>query len=433
MAEPAPPARTVEAVAALVLGWFGTRLLLLVQALDPAQYSGAILGDVLLYAARVERMFQGEVPYRDIAIEYPPGSVPFTLLPGIVGGTGAGYRLAFALTMLAVDALGLYLAVRLRRTIDPGRWRIPVAYLVGVFLVGPLLLVRFDAVPAVCVLAAAVLAVEGRVQAAAAALGYGTAAKLFPAVCLPLLVIGVAPALGWGRALKRTLPGFLVALCLPVVPALLLSFDGTVASVLLYHARRGVQVESLWANGIALAHVLGGLDARTVYEFGALHVASGLSSWARALSTPLTLAAVAAAAALVWRRTGLVGPLRGADWTLAFALGLLAFMLPSKVLSPQYLLWLLPLVATLVADEATWPAFWAALAAGPLTQLVFPFRYDRLLRLEAEGVWLLTARNALLVVVAAVVARALWRDREPVAAAGPADPEPSMLDARGVR
>ena len=433
MARPTPPRETVEAVAALVLGWFGTRLLLLVQALDPGRYSGAILGDVLLYAARVERMFQGEVPYRDVAIEYPPGSVPFTVLPGILGGTGAGYRVSFALTMLAVDALGLYLAVRLRRTVDPGRWRIPVAYLVGVFLVGPLLLVRFDIVPAVCVLAAAVFAVERRAQASAAALGFGAAAKLFPAVLLPLLVVGLAPLTGWGRALRRTVPGFLVAFCLPVLPALLLSFDGTISSVVLYHARRGVQVESLWANGIALAHVLAGLPAQAVYEFGALHLASSLSPLAKALSSPATLAAATAAALLVWRRTRLDGPLDGRDWLLAFTLGVLAFMLPSKVLSPQYLLWLMPLAAALVPWEATWPAFWAALAAGPLTQLVFPFHYDRLLLLQPQGVWLLTARNALLVLVAVVVVRALWRGGAPAAAGAAGEQEPVVLDAGGAR
>ena len=87
--------------ALLLLGlWVLTRAVLLWVSLNPRIYSAALFGDVRLYGAKVERMFQGEVPYRDVAIEYPPGSVPFTILPALALGTGAGYRLAFAVEML---------------------------------------------------------------------------------------------------------------------------------------------------------------------------------------------------------------------------------------------------------------------------------------------------------------------------------------------
>ena len=41
---------------------------------------------------------------------------------------------------------------------------------------------------------------------------------------------------------------------LTVVPALVLSARGTADSVL-YHVQRGVQIESLWANLIGIAHL----------------------------------------------------------------------------------------------------------------------------------------------------------------------------------
>ena len=129
-------------------------------------------------------MFQGELPYRDVATEYPPGSVPFTILPALVTGTGAGYRLAFACEMLLVDAVGLWAATRLGRVVDAGRRRIPLAYVLAMVAVGPLLLLRFDLVPAVCVLLAATMAAEGRFGWAAAFLGYGTAPRSSPA-CSP--------------------------------------------------------------------------------------------------------------------------------------------------------------------------------------------------------------------------------------------------------
>src|SRR6266545_6257258 len=231
---PEPRWSVRRAIPAFVWLWVATRLLLLVISLNPRLYSSGVYGDVRAYGAKVERMFQGELPYRDVAIEYPPGSVPFTILPALAVGTGAHYRLAFAVEMLAVDALGYYAATRLARLIDAGRRRIPLAWVFGMLAVGPLLLLRFDLVPAVCVLFAVVLTDEGRPGAAAAALGYGTAAKLYPVVLAPLLVLGLVPALGWWRSLRRTVPAFLAGFAVSVVAALILSPSGTLGAVL-YH------------------------------------------------------------------------------------------------------------------------------------------------------------------------------------------------------
>jgi hypothetical protein len=408
-------------------------------ALNPRLYSAALFGDVRFYGAKVERMFQGELPYRDVATEYPPGSVPFTILPGLVVGTGAGYRLAFACEMLAVDAVGLWAATRLARVVDaahprriptggrpgargahvagtqsaPGsRMRrrhlaIPLAYVLAMVAVGPLLVLRFDIVPAVCVLVAAAMAAEGRLGWAAAALGYGTAAKIFPGVLAPLLVLGMVPALGWRRSLLRTVPPFLAGFGLTVVPALALSVRGTADSVL-YHVQRGVQIESLWANLIGIAHLFG-LPARTVYGFGAYDLTSEVSGVAKALSGVFTVAALAGAAWLVWRRARARGGLGPADWAGAFTLGTFAFVLPSRVLSPQYLVWLCAPMVGLAVVLAGRRALWTLVAAALVSQVTFPFRYTQLRRLYPFDVGLLTLRNLLLVAACVLVVRAFNR------------------------
>jgi Glycosyltransferase family 87 len=390
----------------LVVGlWALTRLVLLVVSLNPKLYSAAVFGDARFYAAKVERMFQGELPYRDVAIEYPPGSVPFTILPGLVVGTGAGYRLAFACEMVLVDAVGLWAATRLARVVDRGRRRIPLAYVLAMVAMGPLLLLRFDLVPAVCVLLAATMAAEGRPGWAAAALGYGTAAKIFPAVLAPLLVLGLVPVTGWRRSLLRTVPPFLVGLGVTVVPALLLSVRGTADSVL-FHVQRGVQIESLWADAIGLLDLFGGPQAHTVTGFGAYDLASSVSDLAKVLSGVATLAALAGAAWLVWRRSRRLGGLRPPDWAGAFAVGVFAFVLPSRVLSPQYLVWLCAPMVALVTGLTGRRALWTLVAAAVVSQVIFPFRYSQLRRLYPFDVGLLTLRNLLLVVTCVLVVRA---------------------------
>ena len=398
--------RSAGRVDLLVVGlWVLTRAVLLVVSLNPRLYSAAVFGDARFYAAKVERMFQGELPYRDVAIEYPPGSVPFTILPGLAVGTGAGYRLAFACEMVLVDAVGLWAATRLARIVDRGRRRIPLAYVLAMVAMGPLLLLRFDLVPAVCVLLAAAMAAEGRPGWAAAALGYGTAAKIFPGVLAPLLVLGLVPAMGWRRSLLRTVPPFLAGFGLTVVPALLLSVRGTADSVL-FHVQRGVQIESLWANAIALLDLFGGPQARTVTSFGAYDLSSSVSDAAKLLSGVATLAMLAGAGWLVWRRSRRLGGLGPADWAGAFAIGVFAFMLPTRVLSPQYLVWLCAPMAALAAVLAGRRALWALVAAALVSQVIFPFRYSQLRRLYPFDVGLLTLRNLLLIVACVLVVRA---------------------------
>jgi len=398
--------RSVGRADLLVVGlWVLTRAILLVVSLNPRLYSAAVFGDVRFYAAKVERIFQGELPYRDVAIEYPPGSVPFTILPGLVVGTGAGYRVAFACEMVLVDAVGLWAASRLARIVDQGRRRIPLAYVLAMVAMGPLLVLRFDLVPAVCVLLAATMAAEGRPGWAAAALGYGTAAKIFPGVLAPLLVLGLVPAMGWRRSLLRTVPPFLAGFGLTVVPALLLSVRGTADSVL-FHVQRGVQIESLWANAIALLDLFGGPQARTVTSFGAYDLSSSVSDAAKLLSGVATLAMLAGAAWLVWRRSRRLGGLGPADWAAAFAVGVFAFVLPTRVLSPQYLVWLCAPMAALVVLLAGRRALWALVAAALVSQVIFPFRYSQLRRLYPFDVGLLTLRNLLLIVACLLVVRA---------------------------
>jgi Glycosyltransferase family 87 len=433
-----------RAPAAVVALWLLTRLTLLVLALNPGLYDGAISGDVRGYGAKVERMFQGELPYRDVAIEYPPGSVPFTLLPALVAGTGAHYRFAFALTMLAVDAVGLLAAFRLGRATGGRRARVPLAYVLATAALGPIAYMRFDYVPAVCVLFAAAFTAERRPTAAAAALGFGTAAKLFPAVLAPLLVLGLVPMLGWRRALRRTVPAFTAALLVPVLPALLISARGTFEWVIGYHLDRGVQIESLWSNAILIAHHVIGLPASVGYEFGAFDLLSPWSPGSKALSGPVTLVALAGVAWLTWQRARRDGGIAPAVVPVVFAAGVLAFILPNRVLSPQYLVWVLPLLAGMVAtvdagqrEAASAPprkapalrALWYAVVAALLTQVIFPFRYDQLRDLSVFDTGLLTVRNGLLVAAAAAVVAVL---RWPLSSATSTAPRPGFrLSRRG--
>ena len=98
---------------------------------------------------------------------------------------------------------------------------------------------------------------------------------------------------------------------------------------------------------------------------------------------------------IAWRfwRERQEGP-TGLSLVVGFVAVLLAFILGNRVFSPQYLIWLLPLVVLL--PRRFWPPL---LAAYLLTVILFPLTYDGLIAMDLLPEVLLAVRNALLLVV----------------------------------
>ncbi|TML51834.1 MAG: hypothetical protein E6G21_06480, partial [Actinobacteria bacterium] len=86
------------------------------------------------------------------------------------------------------------------------------------------------------------------------------------------------------------------------------------------------------------------------------------------------------------------------------AAGVAAFVAFGKVLSPQFLVWLLPLVP-LVRGRRGLAASAVLAVALVLTQLWFPYRYWRLaLQQDAIASWLVLARDLVLILLVVVLA-----------------------------
>jgi hypothetical protein len=121
------------------------------------------------------------------------------------------------------------------------------------------------------------------------------------------------------------------------------------------------------------------------------------------------LLSVAQVAALVWIWTrfarGEATPERLAHYAAA---SLVAFVALGKVLSPQFLAWLIPVVPL---ARRMWATFLLTLAL-VLTQLWFPYRYWDLAReFDPLASWLVLARDLALVALLVVLVRG--RGREP--------------------
>jgi uncharacterized membrane protein len=348
-------------------------------------------------------MLDGEVPYRDFALEYPPGALPAFVLPGLAGESD--YRSAFELLMWICGMATLVLmGTTLARVGASSARLIAATAFAGIapLLLGSVILTRFDLWPAALVVGALAALVSGRDRLAHVILGLAAAAKLYPAVLLPVALIWVVRRRGPREALLAGAT-FAGVVAVVFVPFVILSPAGVWDS-LTAQLDRPLQIESLGAAILLAAHQLG-LYAPTVdASHGSQNLAGSLPNALATASTVLQLAALAILYVLFARAP------QDRDRLLAASAGaVVAFIAFGKVLSPQFLIWLLPLVP-LVASGAGITACWVLAAALVTTQLWFPSRYWDVVAFEPVG-WLVLVRDLVLVALLGVLVSATARAR----------------------
>lgn len=342
--------------------------------------------DLEIYREAGEAVLNGQIPYRDFFIEYPPGSIPAFIPPALFTDGRFEYINFFANEMALVLLTSLVLvALAARRLLGPASWLLPsIVFAAGAALMYPVALSRYDALVTLSLAAAAFCATLGGryVYVAYASLGLGAAAKLVPA----LAAVPLAATRG------KTVRGLALAAVIGIIffaPALFFG-GGRFVESFAYHAERGIQVESVWASILIYLD----LAERIGFGFGAFEVVGNGVGLASSLSLPATALLLLFTCFVMYREHRLAGlsPESFPRYAAAFVL---AFMVASKVLSPQYMLWLLPL-APLVGGKVGKGVSGLLLAACLLTTLIFPIYYDTLLDLASPGEELLIARNLLL-------------------------------------
>jgi uncharacterized membrane protein len=319
----------------------------------------------------------GLVPYRDFAVEYPPGALAVFIPPAAF----ADYATAFAWEMAAV---GLVLVA----VVAAIRWQAAVYVAFAPLLAGSLILSRFDLWPALLTVAALAALLGGRHRLGWGLLGAAVAAKLWPLVLVPLVLVWSYRA---GR-IRAALAGLVVAAAF-FVPFAVVAPHGLWNSVS-GQASRPLQIESLGASFYtAFGHpsVISSHGSQNIAGHGAvatffalLQLATLVALWIAFARGPATV-----------------------DRLLRYsAAAVCAFIVFGKVLSPQFLLWLIPLVP-LVRGRRGLAATGLLTVALVLTQVWFPRRYwDYVYAFDGAGTVL--ARNLALVALLAVLA---WPDR----------------------
>jgi hypothetical protein len=355
--------------------------------------------DTPLYQGYGEKIVDGKVPYRDFSVEYPPAALPVFVLPALADDDDYGSAFELLMWTCAVATIVL-LAVTLSAA-GAGTVRLYAATaFAGIMplLLGSVILTRFDLWPAALAAGALAALVSGRDRLGLGVLGLATAAKLYPAVLLPIALVWVARRRG-PREAALGLGLFAAVIAAFLLPFAILS-PGGVAHSLTTQLGRPLQIESLGAGILLAAHQLGLYDPTVVSTHGSQNLSGSLPGAVAAVETALQLVALVA----VWLLFARGRPDRE-RLLVASAAAVVAFIAFGKVLSPQFLIWLLPLVP-LVGGSAGIAACWVFAGALVTTQLWFPHRYWDVVALEPTG-WLVLVRDLLLVALLAVLVAAI--------------------------
>jgi len=246
--------------------------------------------------------------------------------------------------------------------------------------------------------------------------------KVFPAVAA---IVAVAGARREGR--RRAYPGGMSFVAVMAAGGLLWVLLGSPSGIeksLRFQTDRGFEVESTYAGLLFAASALGLLEARPTLDGTAWHLRATLPGWAAHL-TFILQAGVLALVVLRMLKTQDRDLMR---WTAA---GVTAVVVTSKVLSPQFLFWLLPLAA-LLDGKLGRRVRRLLLFCCAATSLVYPWFFSELLAGNGLMIAILNVRNAALIWLGAYLifrpradAGDIWT-RQPVGSSGAGEtPQPA--------
>lgn len=373
----------------VVLAWALTHLplfLLVLLVVSRAQ-------DVRYYAGWARILDGGAFPQHDPQWQYPPGAGALLWLPTLLGGD---YDAAFHWLAFAGDAAIMAMLVwaahrRQAGTAGPWLWVVAMPLLGSVAFYS-----RYDVLVAVFAVAS-VLVMAARPALGGVLAGLGALIKVWPG----LILFGAPPRRRGGLAAL----GGAVA----TVAVVLTTFGLTMAHALSFvtaQTGRGVEIESIFAMPFLIGRHLG-WPGRVEFRYGSVEYV-GPYVWLAA-DAALVVTALAFGWLLLWRvRSRRWRPATVADAALTATL---LFIVVSRVISPQYLVWVLALGAVTLCGRGSSqrPVVGLLVLVTGLTQLEFPIVFEGIKAGQPLPSAILLLRDVLLVVTTVYSMRRLWR------------------------
>jgi uncharacterized membrane protein len=371
---------------------------------------GTGAGSLEGYIARL--MLHGTIPYHPFiqGFEYPPLALLSFLLPGLITTSFPAYTWLFATELMIFDLLALLMLADLASTLKISVKNTLAVYTLVIIAVGPILVARYDLLPAMLVLAAVWAFIKGKNKLAWATAALGFAAKLYPIIIIPFFFIYQMKNRQYGRFIKGG-AAFLITLLVLFLPWIIIDHNGFWHSFT-YHFERPLHSESTYGTVLLAGQALGMTKVVGALTYGSWNLFSPLADSLATISFPLSAGILLIVYGLftwqLWKNseddmmTKMSEP--SATKLLQYtALAVTLFMLTNKVFSAQYMAWLCPLLPLAVGGgQYLVPALF--ILAAVLTQYVYPYNYIGFELGQSLPVFVLLFRNLLLILMAVLIA-----------------------------
>lgn len=355
-----------------------------------------------LFFDYAEFTFQGLLVYQDFPMEYPPLALLFFILPRLVTSNINTYAFAFTVEILVFDLIGLLIIASISRRLKVSLWITLGIYTLVLLAIGPIMTGRYDLIPAIMVLLALYTLSLGRQKLSWAILAIGVMTKIYPVVLAPVFLINSL----YQRRYRESLYGvitFTATIAVIILPFLWLSPDHFLGFIG-YHMQRGLQLESIYASILLMGHTLGLTAVHLEFSFGSWNITTPLSDALAKASMVLTFLSLMAVYWFFYRyRSRSARSDITVVWTYSL-LAILVFMITSKVLSPQFIIWLYPLVVPFDFGWRRQFSWILLIIIGLMTFYIFPAHYSELTdQLKPTVIYILLVRNILLFVLAGLL------------------------------
>jgi uncharacterized membrane protein len=363
-----------------------------------------------LFYDYASKIFQGQIPYQDFLVEYPPLSLLFFILPRLAGPGFSLYYGLFLIEIVIFDLIALFVIEDLARRLKLPVWETLFIFTLALVATGPIIINRYDIIPAVMVLLALYAYILGKNRLSWAILAVAVMTKVYPLVIAPVFFIDLLCS----RRYKAVIFGGIsfAAVCIVImVPFIVLSPEHF-GDFFGYHMQRGLQIESLYSSFLLWGQVVGTTSVQIDFSYGAWNIVSPLADrWVAASPFIVVLSLLLVYWCFFRYRRHTDG--FGTPAVIQYSLAAVAFFIVTcKVFSPQFIIWLYPMIP-LVTGRWRYPSWIIYLIIGVMTYYIFPTHYSDLEVFDSTVIGITVFRNLLLLGLAVLWLFYKDKSREP--------------------
>jgi hypothetical protein len=340
-----------------------------------------IATDIGQYYSKVKPVLDGSLAFNRMPLEYPVGAFPLMAIPALFASNMDQYLVPFVLEMIIWNAALFFMVVRWAKREHGQRFALQSAvwYALWMLLFTPTWALRID-VPAATLIFASFTWLITRPGLSALIGVLGGYIKLVP-------LVTVLAAIRQRRSIKT--PLIAGGIFLFILATWWVAAGPSMEYAIRYHFQRGIEIGSLYSGALYIVGKIAHWSMYSEMRFASLELITPVPQ--AILKCIPILQALAVAYPLLRQRQGTqAGNLR---LVTAMVLGYVVF---GKVLSPQYMIWLVPLYAVVAGSLARKQKIIFSVAC-VATTILYPIRFLSLVQLAPVMMVVLNVRNILLV------------------------------------